>query len=389
MNDFFQRYLQTNTAQPNPDYQAAINCLADQAQLDQLPYKVHVLPSGFPVFLICIEGSDKNSQALLLNHHIDVVPANPKVWKHHPFSATRENGKLYARGTQDMKGVGLVHYAGLRKVLSSGKQPKRSIHFMAVPDEEVGGFGGTAQIIEQDWFKALNVGYILDEGVPSGDQKTLYIKVSERKPLHLLFHVAGTQGHASRILADNPASELVRFLQRIVELHDEQKAQTASIHAGNLLSLNLTSLTSGVINNGSIAYNMVPGTAQASVDVRVPPSMKINEAMQAVEKLVAPFPLIRYEIVSRGLDFVQPVAGEQAFCSILTDVIKNHGFGVKNWHAEESSDLRFYRSRGIAGLGLTPFTAKENLHGVDEYIYEKDLEHGTLIFADILQKFCF
>ena len=55
-------------------------------------------------------GTEPELPTLLLNSHTDVVPVFPESWKYDPFEAVKEpNGDIYARGTQDMKSVGILH----------------------------------------------------------------------------------------------------------------------------------------------------------------------------------------------------------------------------------------------------------------------------------------
>lgn len=105
----------------------------------------------------------------------------------------RKDGKIYGRGTQDMKvweqpaalvrrvrphHLTLVCYVhvdagqcvcaqyilALERLLSDGFQPRRTLHLSYVPDEEVGG-EGMASLLASDLFKTLHVGLALDEGI--------------------------------------------------------------------------------------------------------------------------------------------------------------------------------------------------------------------------------
>ena len=90
----------------------------------------------------------------MLNSHIDVVPVFPDQWDHPPFSAHKtDDGWIYGRGTQDMKCVGIWYMEAIRNLKKEGFQPKRTIHVMWVPDEEIGGHDGMEKLIETDFFK--------------------------------------------------------------------------------------------------------------------------------------------------------------------------------------------------------------------------------------------
>ena len=52
----------------------------------------------------------------------------------------------------------------IRRLKAAKYEPKRTIHCLFVPDEEIGGARGMKKLIELEQFKALNVGFALDEG---------------------------------------------------------------------------------------------------------------------------------------------------------------------------------------------------------------------------------
>lgn len=52
----------------------------------------------------------------------------------------------------------------IRRLKAAKYEPKRTIHCLFVPDEEIGGERGMKTLITMDEFKALNVGFVLDEG---------------------------------------------------------------------------------------------------------------------------------------------------------------------------------------------------------------------------------
>uniref|UniRef100_M4F700 Peptidase M20 dimerisation domain-containing protein n=1 Tax=Brassica campestris TaxID=3711 RepID=M4F700_BRACM len=85
----------------------------------------------------------------LLNSHVDVVPFEAEKWDHPPLGAEiDEDGRIYARGTQDMKSVGMQYLEAIRKLVASGYKPLRSVYVTFVPDEEIGGADGVGRFVE-------------------------------------------------------------------------------------------------------------------------------------------------------------------------------------------------------------------------------------------------
>lgn len=111
-------------------------------------------------------GTKPELKSIILNSHMDVVPVFEEFWTHKPFAADMdEEGRIYARGSQDMKCVGMQYLAALRHFKKNKMQFKRTIHAMFVAEEEVGGVDGMKDFVHQEAFKALNAGLSLDEGL--------------------------------------------------------------------------------------------------------------------------------------------------------------------------------------------------------------------------------
>ncbi len=72
---------------------------------------------------------------------------------------------------QDMKCVGVQYLAAIRALKKDGVTLKRTIHIVFVPDEETGGIAGMKIFVHSDEFKALNVGFSLDEGIASPNEE--------------------------------------------------------------------------------------------------------------------------------------------------------------------------------------------------------------------------
>lgn len=122
---------------------------------------------GKPIVLMTLVGTDPTLPSLLLNSHTDVVPVSSEHWTHEPFAAELLDGRIYARGSQDMKSVGIGYVEAIRRLLEGGHKFKRTVHLSFVPDEEIGGVDGMEKFVKSKVFTELNVGFALDEGIPT------------------------------------------------------------------------------------------------------------------------------------------------------------------------------------------------------------------------------
>lgn len=390
MIEFFQKYLQVNTAHPSPAYDQAIELLTKQARADGLQTQVVQLPSGLKVFVATLVGRNPLLPSLALNHHMDVVSAlHSNEWLFPPFAGHRANDTIFGRGTQDMKGVGFAHYWALKKIIQKKLILQRTVHWIALPDEELGGYKGAGQFVQTFEFKKLNIGFVLDEGLSSGDADKLCIKVSERKPMQVRFTSKGDMVHGSRIGCINAIHELMLALGSLARFQQDQKQKLETHAAGLMLSMNTTSFSAGVVNDGKMAHNVVPSSATATMDIRIPPAMAMADAQKKIDAAIKDFPGVSYSIESKSYESLAQPASETVFFKTLQNSIVKNGLKTEKLYAEEASAMRFYLTHDVIhGLGLTPFTGRENIHQINECVSVSDLELGRDIFYDFMKEFC-
>lgn len=119
-----------------------------------------------PIVILSMLGTQPDLKSIILNSHMDVVPVFEEYWTHKPFDAVMdETGRIFGRGTQDMKSVGMQYLGALRYFKRKQITFKRTIHVMFVPEEELGGDGGMADFVHTVEFRNLNIGFTLDEGL--------------------------------------------------------------------------------------------------------------------------------------------------------------------------------------------------------------------------------
>lgn len=117
-----------------------------------------------PVIIMTWKGKNPNLPSIMLNSHMDVVPVDENRWTHPPFAANiDENGKIFGRGAQDMKSTGMLYLAAIKVLKKEGTQLQRTVHVTFVPEEEIGSEFGMKAFVKSNEFKALNVGFALDE----------------------------------------------------------------------------------------------------------------------------------------------------------------------------------------------------------------------------------
>lgn len=95
---------------------------------------VYPLNPHKPVIILTWIGSKPELPSIILNSHMDVVPVVEEFWTHSPFAADiDENGRIYARGAQDMKCVPIQQLAAIRALKTKSYTPERTVHMTFTP----------------------------------------------------------------------------------------------------------------------------------------------------------------------------------------------------------------------------------------------------------------
>lgn len=218
---------------------------------------------------------------LLLNGHMDVVPAEwPHLWTNPPFEPVRRNGRMYGRGTGDMKSgfaIGMLALRALREV-KPDLFAERRLGFVAVVEEECTG-NGTLRSITENRVVADEVVVLepTDLGLMLGGVGVLWAEID----------VFASAGHAYDADAHQSAIEIG---MRIVDRLRTWLFETARAEPEPALPSNQTpySLNLGRIEAGDW-ISSVPARATFGVRLGFPRGWTANKAETSVREVVADF----------------------------------------------------------------------------------------------------
>mmetsp|Transcript_22162 Transcript_22162/g.34090 ORF Transcript_22162/g.34090 Transcript_22162/m.34090 type:complete len:506 (+) Transcript_22162:193-1710(+) len=419
----FQKILQFPTVSSiAPDSGAYVDCanyIVKQLESLEIVSDIHILeesPESSPIVVGCWKGSDPTLPVILLNSHYDVVPVDAKDWTVPPFEGKRLNGKIYGRGTQDMKCVCIQYIEGIRKLhkVDPFYAPKRSIYLSFVPDEETGG-RGMAAFLDSNLYKnklaKQGIALALDEGLAS-ETSTYNVFYGERLPWFISVTAKGPTGHGSRFIDHTAVGQLIELSQKALEFRQGQRAllglddHSNCSHAlaakkkktlGDVTSLNITSLEAGVKAGDSYAYNCVPPVARCSMDIRIPPNTKpqmiadmldmwcgecSSDPSQGYELGWSHLFADAYEHAATSIDKkINPWYG--LFCNTISKI----GVRIEPQIFPAATDSRFLRALGIRALGFSPMRNTEiMLHEVDEYIPEETFLEGIEVYVSLIRE---
>ncbi|XP_076652438.1 aminoacylase-1 [Halictus rubicundus] len=379
----FREYLRIPSVQPNINYDDCVSFLQKQAKSLDLPVKVYYVHPNKPIVVLTWVGTDPSKPSILLNSHMDVVPVFEDKWTYPPFSAHMDDkGNIYARGSQDMKCVGIQYLEAVRRLKQNGQRLQSTVHISFVPDEEIGGVLGMKDFVHTKDFKALNVGFALDEGVAC-PQEYFYMFYGERSIWHVAVECNGTPGHGS-ILLDNTAGEKIRvIIDRFMDLRAKEKAKLVDpkIQLGDVTTINLTQL------KGGVQTNVVPTSLTAIFDIRLDPSVDHEEfeamikkwCQEAGEGVTYSFEQKNPKIENTKLDDSNPYW--LAFKKTCDDL----GITLQSGIFPGGTDSRYVREVGIPAIGFSPMNkTKILLHDHDEYLNKDIFLKGIEMYMKII-----
>jgi acetylornithine deacetylase/succinyl-diaminopimelate desuccinylase-like protein len=168
-----------------------------------------------------LEGTDRRAPTLLLMGHTDVVPVNPSGWQRDPFGAELVDGIVWGRGAVDMLNLTATMAVTVRRLAKSGWKPRGTLIYLAVADEEAGGFLGAGHLVDREP-TAVKCDYVITESggvpIPTKSGHKLKVTVGEKGGNWRKLVVHGTPGHGSRPLrTDNALVTAARIVQRLAE----------------------------------------------------------------------------------------------------------------------------------------------------------------------------
>ena len=424
----FQTFLKFETVSATSPstgaYKACADFLVEELQSLGCLVNIHLLqeaPDHSPVVVAQWKGKDESLPILLLNSHYDVVPADTSAWTVEPFDAIRQDGKIYGRGTQDMKCVCMQYIEAIRKLRQTKPnfQPQRSIYLTFVPDEEIGG-SGMAGFLDSKLYKeeicaeGRGIALALDEGLAS-TTNVFDVFYGERLPWWVEVTATGPTGHGSRFIENTAVEQLLELTKKamafrrgqkdLLEMKHDENCTHAVVASkkkmlGDVTSLNITTLQAGVAVGDTFAFNCVPPKAKCSLDIRISPHMEPIEIKQHLDQWCQECSLAP----ESGSQVSWQVIGSQGG-GAMKHATTNTDRSINPWYATfcdslsemgcqitpqvfpAATDSRFLRALGVRALGFSPMRNTEILlHEHDEYILESNYIEGIGIYVGLIEQ---
>ncbi|XP_062516182.1 aminoacylase-1-like [Corticium candelabrum] len=306
-----------------------------------------------------------------------------KHWTHGPFDAVKVDGKIFGRGSQDMKCVSIQYLEAIRKLKAEGIQPLRTIHLTFTPDEEIDSQKGMKVFVQSPEFKALNIGFSLDEGLANPtDSFTVFC--GERAPWRMYVRCTGNTGHGSMLIPNTAAEKLHKIIGKFLEFRrsqEERLKSDPSLKIGDIVGVNWTLAEAGV------QFNVIPPEMMAGFDLRIPPTMPHEKMEALIESWVKEGGEgCRYEFFAKHPDqTVTPTTDDNPWWKAFRSACYALEMKLDISIFPAATDSRYLRQVGIPALGFSPINNTPILlHEHNEYLYEDGFLKGIDIYSKII-----
>ena len=319
--------------------------------------------------------SYNNAKTLVFAGHTDVVPTGPIAkWSSDPFTPTHRDGKLFGRGSSDMKTSLAAMVVSIEEFLAAQPDPAFNIALLFTSDEEGPAVDGTVKVCEALKARGEKLDWCI-VGEPTSVERTGdMIKNGRRGTMSGKLTIKGIQGHiAYPQLALNPIHAFAPALSELTQkVWDE----------GNEF-FQPTSWQISNIHAGTGAGNVIPGECVVDFNFRFCTESTVEKLQNGVKDVLARHQL-NYELtgVVGGLPFLtKPGDLVHAVQNAIAD---ETGIQTQLSTTGGTSDGRFMAQICPQVIELGPPNA--TIHKIDEHIAVADIEPLKNIYRRVLER---
>lgn len=312
---------------------------------------------------------------LVLSGHLDTYPiGDSSGWTVDPLGAEIRDGRLYGRGSADMKGGIATLVAVMAAFAEAAPEFPGELVLALAGDEESMGELGTQWLIDNVAEVRGDAAIVADVGSPA------IPRIGEKGMLWVDLEAKGASAHGAHVHRGcNAIERLLAALAALKRLEQVQPSPPREVRdaiaaakplseplggAGEARALESVTVNIGTVAGGTTA-NLVPERATASLDIRIPMGVTTGEIEARVHELLDGLDGIRLTVTRRyeptwtsPSNDIARAAAEAAAAIMGRDVALNMRIG--------GSDARLWRRAGIPTVvaGLTP----HNLGAADEFL---------------------
>ncbi|MGZ5090567.1 MAG: acetylornithine deacetylase [Burkholderiales bacterium] len=315
---------------------------------------------------------------LVLSGHTDVVPVEGQAWDADPFALRQQQGRLYGRGTSDMKSFIAIALAMLPAYVPRLTKP---LHLALSYDEEVGCIG-VGRLIED-----LARARVRPAGCVVGEPTLMAPVIAHKGKKSFRCAVRGVAAHSAyaptAVNAVEAAAEAVAFLKKMARRHQE-----AGPH-DNGFDVSHTTLHTGVIHGGT-ALNIVPHECTFDFEVRhLPrddPDALLDELKAYIARALEPGmhridPRTGFEITQLSEIPALDTSGETHIVGLVQELTGNTEIGKVSYGTEASQ----FQRAGIPTVVCGPGSI-EQAHKPNEFITLEQVQACESFLGKLMER---
>ncbi|MEJ8472912.1 acetylornithine deacetylase [Roseibium algae] len=316
----------------------------------------------------------------VLSGHTDVVPVEGQAWSSDPFVLREDEGRLYGRGSSDMKGFVACCLAKLPAMVSADLQTPLYLAFSY--DEEIGCIGVRSMVADMAGWPTAPLGCFV------GEPTAMEVVIGHKSKRSLRVTVSGKSGHSS--LAPNFVNAIEYAAALIMKIREigERLAQGLN---DSLYDMPVTTSHVGKISGGT-QLNIVPEECVFDFEFRALPEEDIDALVDEVKSYARDVLEPRMKTVDPecGISFAA-ISGIPGLATNVDEEIV--GFtkylAGKNGHSKVAYGTEAGLFRENAGIPTTVCGPGSiaRAHKADEFITIKELE-ACEVFLDRLISHC-
>ena len=325
---------------------------------------------------------DQTKSGIMLSGHTDVVPVDGQDWDTDPFKMVQKDGKLFGRGTSDMKSFIALVLAYVPKFLERGLDTP--IHLAFSYDEEIGCIGVRRMI------DMINTLPVKPRMAIVGEPTSMGVIVGHKGKRSYKAHIRGLETHSS--LAPQGVNAIEYAAEMIAHLKSMARRITEHGPHDELYDVSHTTVHTGVINGGT-ALNIVPKDCHFEFEFRYvgdddPDAIETEIREFAAQSLE---PHMRKISRDTGIDITcsndMPGLDLNADEEVVTFVKALAG---KNDHSKVAFGTEaglFHTRAGVPTVVCGPGSI-EQAHKPNEFIQLSQLDEATIFMDRLMDKVC-
>ncbi|MEM1935792.1 MAG: M20 family metallopeptidase [Sulfolobales archaeon] len=339
--------------------------------------------SQYPRYIVLAKyGTGK--PVLQFNGHYDVVPPG-SGWSKNPFEPIIEGGRLYGRGSSDMKGGIAAFIAAAKTLVESVGKVRGTLELALVPDEEIGGETGTGYLVREIGSRPDYV--VIAE--PSGSGT---IWIGHKGALWVLVEVYGRQAHGSTPwLGVNAFEYMVKVASKLMNEYIPQlESRRSAYEYDDPRGARPTAMIGGEVRGGA-KVNVVPGYYSFSIDRRITPEERVEEVEREIRDLIERISK-EFKEVKIGVKVTNRLP--PALTDPSSDLVRTArevakevlGFEPRTTVCLGGLDMRYYTQEGIQTITYGPGLLGV-AHIADEYLPTEEFEKMVKTYYLLMKKY--